>query len=223
MKILLIDDENELVFYVKKILVNAGNEVKSFGSLHEIMNEDFRWDFDVVILDLLLPEIPGKELINKMRKEKNQTPVLILSAVGEPLSKTDLLNLGADDYLTKPFDSQELLARVNALHRRAPNHSYVDQQAFGDYIFCRKENRIQKGEKEIFLTERESEVLDILLKSKGKTIRTTDLLQKIWHVNEGFHSNVVQATVHRLREKLLDGFGEDFITNIHGVGYRISQ
>jgi DNA-binding response OmpR family regulator len=221
MKILLIEDEQELVYFLKKILENAGNSVTSYASIQEALNPNYSYDYDLLILDLMLPGKPGSYLLKELRKRKVNIPVLVLSAINQITSKTDLLNLGADDYMTKPFDAQELLARINALYRRYIEIQYQDEIIFEEIVFYPKQNKVVRQSKEVLLTQKEGELLHFLIQNKGKTVRSQDILHKIWHANAGFHSNVLQATIRRLRQKIDSGFSKKLIHSIHGIGYRL--
>jgi len=223
MRILLIEDEQELVHFLKKILENAGNDVTAFPSLQGVLEPNHNFDYDLIILDLMLPGKPGSYLIKELRKKKLHIPVLVLSAIHQINSKTDLLNMGADDYMVKPFDAQELLARINALYRRYIEIQYTDEENYEDLTFYPKQNKIIRKKKEIFLTEKEGELLHFLLQNKEKTVRSQDILYKIWHANAGFHSNVLQATIRRLRQKIDSGFDQKLIHSIHGIGYRLAN
>ena len=222
MKILLIEDEQDLARFVKKILENAGNSVTWFPSLQEVLGGSYDWDHDLIILDLMLPDKPGSFLLEELRRLKISIPILVLSAKHDIDTKASLLNLGADDYLTKPFDARELLARINAISRRSFEMDHGNELVFADMIFYRKQNKVVRGDKEVQLTKREGELLDILFRHRGQIVRTQDILNKIWHAGSGFHSNIVQATVYRLRAKIDTGFKQRLIHSIHGVGYKLS-
>lgn len=222
MHILLIEDEKDLVIFLRKILENAGNKVASFHSLEEFTQSGYEHNYDLALLDLMLPGKSGRELVKDLRKENIHIPILVLSAMDQAPTKTELLNLGADDYLAKPFNTEELLARVNALYRRSMDSSYGDEIAYQDLRFFRKQNKAVRGAKEILLTEKEGDLLQFLMQNQEKVIRTSDILRRVWEAKSGYHSNIVQATIRRLRQKVDRGFDHKLIHNVHGIGYRLS-
>jgi two-component system, OmpR family, copper resistance phosphate regulon response regulator CusR len=222
MKILFIEDEEQLARFVRDILAYASHKVTWFPDLNEVLSGNYDWDCDMIILDLMLPGKPGYHLIDELKRLNISIPVLILSAKDDVDTKATMLNIGADDYLTKPFEARELLARINALSRRSIAADRQSEYVFEDMVFYRKQNLVERGGKKIFLTKKEGDLLNLLFQHKGQTLRTQDILRKIWHANAEFHSNIVQATIYRLRAKIDGGFKSKLIHCIHGIGYRLS-
>lgn len=222
MNVLLIEDEEKIAAFIEQVLESEKMEVTVCDSVEEAMGSNYPERHDIIILDLMLRGKPGEYLVNVLRKSRSNIPILVLSALGQINKKIELLNLGADDYLTKPFDAEELIARVNALYRRYLETKQDREMVLGDLVFYRKQNRAVRGDKEIFLTQKEGDVLDLLIRHQGKAVRTEDILMKVWQAKQGYHSNIVQATIRRLRKKIDDGFSHKLIRNIHGVGYMIA-
>lgn len=221
MNVLLIEDEHKIASFIEQILESEQMSVTTCDSVEDAVSHGYPDRHDVIILDLMLRGKPGEYLVGSLRKSRNNIPILVLSALGQISKKIELLNLGADDYLTKPFDAEELIARVHALYRRYLETKQDLEMKLGDLIFYRKQNRVMRGGKEIFLTQKEGDVLDLLIRHQGKAVRTEDILMKVWQAKQGYHSNIVQATIRRLRKKIDDGFDYKLIRNIHGVGYMI--
>jgi DNA-binding response OmpR family regulator len=223
MRILLIDDEKDLVYFLKRILVSSGHEVDAYESYELFQQNDKGEHYDLLILDLMLQGVQGSDVVKDLRRKNIRMPVLILSAISKTPTKTELLNLGADDYLTKPFEVEELMARLKALGRRSLGVNYQDALVYADLSFSPKEHTVTRDEKKVYLTEKEGKLLYELMQNPDKVVRTSDLLQMIWQASSGSQSNVVQATVRRLRKKVDTGSNIKLIHNIHGIGYSISS
>ncbi len=125
------------------------------------------------------------------------------------------------DFMTKPFDMNELLARIKAVYRRYLEKEYKDQENYGDIAFFWKQNKIVRSDKTIDLTQKEGALLKFLLQNRNRTVRNEDILSKVWEARVGFHSNVIQSTVRRLRKKIDSDFDHKLIRNVHGVGYTL--
>lgn len=221
MKILVIEDEEKILKFLEHVLTHEGHEVTLCESADDALENDYIVNHDLVILDLMLEGIQGDEFVQKIRKSKSNIPILVLSALGQISTKIDLLKMGVDDYMTKPFDAGELIARLEALYRRYLEIDVKDEEDYGEIKFYRKQNKVVRHGKEILLTNREGDLLAHLLKNEGKTVRTEDILAKVWHAKMGYHSNIVQATIRRLRKKIDEGFKFPLIRNVHGIGYSV--
>lgn len=219
MKVLILEDEVKLAEYTAEILSKEGYETTTCVSIEEAIKKGLEFEHDIIILDLMLVGKGGEHLVEHLRKNKSKVPVLVLSALDQINTKVSLINMGADDYMTKPFDDAELVARVNALHRRYLDTSYEDKQEFGDIAFYWKQNKLVRGAKEISLTNKEADLFHFLLQNNGKTVKVEDILKKVWQTKVGYHSNVVQSTIRRLRRKVDSDFDHKLIHNVHGVGY----
>ncbi len=221
MKILVLEDEKQLAEFIQKILEHEEHMVTVCPSIEEAMKHSYYDTHDLIILDLMLEGKSGDVLVKDLRSRKNNIPILVLSALSGVHSKVELLSQGADDYLTKPFDAQELLARIKALYRRHLDNGeqHEDFKQFESLTFFYKENRVIREGKVILLTEKECELLLYLIQNKGRTVRIGDILSKVWSSHARYHSNIVQSTVRRLRNKLDRGFSKRILKNIHGIGY----
>jgi len=219
MRILVIEDEEKLSSFLKIVLESEKNLVTVVDSIEEVFKNGYELSHDLIILDLMLAGKPGDELMAELKKRNVEVPVMVLSALNQIAKKVELLNLGADDYMTKPFDSQELLARIQSIHRRTIDIKKQDFIEVGNMSFYRKQNKVIREGKEIFLTPKESELLLFLIQKQGQLVKSEDILNKVWNKKAGFHSNILQATVKRLRQKIDQNFEERYISNVHGVGY----
>lgn len=222
MNILLIEDESKLSLFLKRVLESKKYTVMCAESVETARRENFIASADLLILDLMLPGESGRSFLQYLRKSNIDLPVLVLSAKDFVSTKVTVLEEGADDYLTKPFSADELLARVHALRRRYVTKTVEDEIVIDDFTFSRTQNRARRGGRDIFLTKKEADVLSFLITHRGKAVRNEDILVKVWHTKTDYHSNIVQATIRRLRKKIDDGFSYKLIRNIHGVGYMIA-
>ncbi|MFC1749723.1 response regulator transcription factor [Pseudomonadota bacterium] len=172
MKVLVIEDEEKILKFLEHVLTHEGYSITLCESADSALENNYVATHDLVILDLMLEGIQGAEFVQTIRKQKSNIPILVLSALGQIGTKIDLLNLGVDDYMTKPFDAGELIARVEALYRRYLEIDVKDEEDYGEIKFFRKQNKVVRHGKEILLTNREGDLLSHLLKNEGKTVRT---------------------------------------------------
>ncbi|MGL5831495.1 MAG: response regulator transcription factor [Candidatus Altimarinota bacterium] len=221
MNILVVEDNQELAEFLKFVLEEKGNKVVVCDSVEEVIGNGYeKLSHDLIILDLMLKGKRGENLIRELKKNKSNIPILVLSALGDTHTKVQMINLGADDYLTKPFNTDELLARLKALYRRYLQTGVQDREKFKDFTFFRKQNRLLREGKNIFLTSKESEVFEMLLRNRNKVVPLADLL-RIWDAEPGYHSNIVQSVVRRLRKKVDFGFDTKLVQTKHGIGYAL--
>jgi len=175
--------------------------------------------FDVVVLDIMLPGLSGYEVLRRLRAHGVGTPVLMLTAKDGEYELADALDLGADDYLTKPFSFVVLTARLRALVRRAPRPPEV--LVVGDLTVEPARRRVRRGEVEVSLTPREFALLEFLMRHKGVVVTKTDILSEVWDAHWHGPPNVVEVYVGYLRKKIDIPFGRDSIETHRGVGYRL--
>ena len=216
-KILIIEDESSISDFVKLELEYEGYQVSIKEDGREGLKEALENDYDLIILDIMLPSMNGFEICRRLKREKN-TPIIMLSAKDSVTDKVNGLQIGADDYIPKPFAIEELLARINAIFRRVDsldNHIVK----FKDLVINRNSRTVSRNDKEINLTNKEYELLMILLDNKDKVVTRDELLEKIWGYEYEPETNVTDVYVRYLRSKLNNENKEEYIQTIRSVGY----
>ena len=222
-RILLVEDEPGLVLTLTDRLISKGYEVASesdgeAGLAAALSPTD---PFDLIVLDVMLPKKSGLDVCRKLRQERNRTPILMLTAKGQLNDKVTGLQLGADDYLTKPFEMPELLARVEALLRRAPTRPGPQVFEFGTVRADWKNAIVTRGGKPVELSAREFQLLKYLIDHRGETIPREDLLSKVWGYDANMNTRTVDVHMVWLRQKLEDNPRyPEYIVTIRGFGYR---
>jgi len=222
MNVLLIEDEPRVAEFIDRGL-RAENHVVSLAHTgQDGLDLGHGHEFDVIIVDLMLPDIHGYDVCQRLRHAGVLTPILILSALDRPDDRVRGLRLGADDYLTKPFDFEELLARLEALVRRAKNFSAAPGDLkVGDLTFDRERLEVRCGDRRIDLTAKELALLELLMSAPGKVFSRTLILNNVWGYSEDPLTNVVDVYIARLRKKV-DGDGKNrLIETVRGRGYRV--
>jgi two-component system response regulator PhoP len=179
-------------------------------------------DYDLIVLDLMIPKVSGKEVLRSLRIRDGVTPVLILTAVSETRSTIDLLNLGADDYMTKPFDLGELIARARALIRRGKNVKQTSL-TIGDVTLSPTEQTVSVKGQMVELSPTEYRVLEYMMHHPRNIISKRELLEHLYDFTWEHHSNVIEAHVSNLRRKLRNATESTVIENLRGRGYRLSS
>ena len=219
MRLLLVEDEPTLAEAVAETLTKHNFIVDT--ARDGVSGLDFALSgiYDVIVLDIMLPRLSGLEVLKKLRRESVKTPVLLLSALGETEDKIKGLDTGADDYLSKPFQMGELLARLRALLRRPSEVLQDGLLRYGDITLNPHSLELRKNGKGFFLTKKECQLLEYLLVNKGIVLSTDTIIEKIWGYDSDITDNNVQAYVSFLRKKL--GLLETKVTvrNVRGVGY----
>jgi len=221
MNVLLVDDDKMLSSYMCKILIEADHGVMISTSIDSVIDSKLYEVNDLIILDLWLEKCSGIILLDYLRERGNTIPVFVVSGVVDANVKIDVLQCGADDYMAKPFDPAEFLTHVEALYSRHLESPNTKNHKFGTVIFNWVEAKVMRGEKEILLTSREVKFLKLLVANKGRVVRSIDILNKVWNVGQGYHSNILQSLVRRLRRRVDGGFDRKLIHNVHGVGYYV--
>ena len=217
MKLLIIEDDENILSFLKRGFDEDGYIVDSAldgkdGEYLASMNA-----YDVIITDWMLPYKSGIEIIKSLREKKVTIPIIMLSAKGEIEDKVTGLQYGADDYLAKPFSYQELVARVEALHRRDISKG-VNLISLGDIIINSDTQIVSKNDENIELTAKEYELLLFLIKHKSGYVSNAMIEEQLWNNQEHINSNVIQVTIYHLRKKL----GKEFIKSNRGLGYKIA-
>jgi two-component system OmpR family response regulator len=219
-RVLLVEDESRLAETVRRGLVAEGFVVDVENNGLDGLAAAETGDFDVVVLDIMLPELSGYQVLRELRTRQVWTPVLMLSAKDGEYDLADAFDIGADDYLTKPFSFVVLLARLRALVRRgAPARPTV--LAAGTLTLDPARRRLTRGHTVLTLTPREYAVLEFLLRHKGDVVTKADILRSVWDSNYEGGDNVVEVYIGYLRRKIDVPFGLNSIETIRGVGYRL--
>lgn len=222
MKILLIDDERQLTDALSAILKKNNYSVDVAYNGEDGLNLALTGIYDFIILDIMMPKIDGLTVLKILRQKKFDSPILMLSAKSETSDKIDGLNLGADDYLTKPFNTEELLARIRALLRRKDKFT-GDILTCGDISLNRDTLELSKGEKKIALGKKEFQILEMLMLNVGKIIDKEKFIEKIWGYDTEAEYNTIEVYVSFLRKKFNAVGAETEIKSVRGVGYTLGE
>ena len=224
MKILIVEDDARIGSFLQKGLEEAGYAVQLTADGFEARDLITTEPWDLFILDVMLPEIDGLQLAQLIRYKKIDTPVLMLSALGEADDKIKALDIGADDYLVKPVHFPELLSRIKALRRRYELH-YANDQVLecSDLTVNIETNSIQRSGTDIQLSAKEFKLLVYLLENKNKIVTRTQILNTVWNTNMDTFTNVVDVYISYLRNKIDNNFPEKLIKTIKGRGYMITD
>ena len=220
MKILLVDDERDLVDALSVILNQQKYSVDCAYNGEEGLDCALTGIYDLIILDVMMPKMDGITILRTLRQHKIDTPVLILSAKAEIQDKISGLNFGADDYLTKPFSTEELLARIKALLRRKEKYT-GDLISFGDISIDRDSFELSCGNNKITLGKKEFQILEMLLLNQGKILSKNLLIEKIWGYDNEAEYNNIEVYVSFIRRKLSAVNSSTEIKSIRGVGYTL--
>ena len=221
MRILIVEDDQKIASFVTHGLRAAGFAVdhadNGENGLHLAMTESY----DAAVIDIMLPKLDGWSLIETLRKKKINTPVIILSAKRSVDDRVKGLQTGGDDYLTKPFAFSELLARVQALIRRANGESEPTRLTVGPLSMNLLTREVFRADRKIDLQPREFALLEYLIRNSGRVVSKTMIMEHVWDYNFDPQTNVVEARMCRLRDKIDRGFTKKLIHTIRGVGYLI--
>jgi heavy metal response regulator len=217
--VLLVEDDPTIALFISKGLKEAGYAVDHAVDGREGLHLALSAPYDAAIIDIMLPSLDGLTLIETMRQHKVNTPVLILSAKRSVDDRVKGLQRGGDDYLTKPFSFSELLARVQALIRRASTTSEATRLSVGDLTMDLLTREVIRGRQRIDLQLREFSLLEYLMRNSGRVISKTLILEHIWNYSFDPQTNVVDVLVSRLRSKVDKGFETKLIHTVRGVGY----
>jgi DNA-binding response OmpR family regulator len=219
MRILVVEDNKELVALLTKALAHAGLDVDSAGNAGDAEICLKTMHYAAIVLDLGLPDADGLAVLDQMRRRRDQTPVLILSARGGLDDRITGLHKGASDYLVKPFAMDELIARIQTLLRRSPESEGGDVLTLGNVSFESESRQAKVAGKMLFLPPREADVLQVLLKRTGHTVSQEALEGQVFGMSQNVSSNAIEVYVHRLRRMLADAGANLAIHTIRGVGY----
>jgi two-component system, OmpR family, response regulator len=218
----VVEDEQRLAFLLRRVLLEERHTVDLAYDGQTGLDLALSDTYDVVILDVMLPGLDGLEVCRQMRAERIMTPVLMLTARGAVEDRVVGLNVGADDYLVKPFAMEELLARINALLRRRDRRfDEVPQLSAGDLTLDLVRHEARRAGRVIELTAKEFALLEYLMRHPGQVLTRTQIIDAVWRYDLEALSNVVDIYIHYLREKIDHGFSHALIKTVRGVGYKI--
>lgn len=219
MRILIVEDDKGIADYLSKGLRQIGYAVDSMGRAEEAITALQTAHYELAIIDLMLPEMSGEQLIERIRTNGDGIPIIILSAKREVNERVNGLQLGADDYLTKPFSFTELAARIAALLRRSRRIEADDKLIEGDLVLDRKRRQVYRGQDRIDLRPREFALLEYLVENKRQVMPKAMILEQIWDFYFDPQTNVLDVLIHRLRKKIDDPYEQKLIHTVRGVGY----
>ena len=222
MHILVVEDEQRLAYLLRRVLLEERHTVDLAHEGHTGLNLAESGTYDIVILDVMLPGLDGLEICRQMRADGIMSPVLMLTARGAVEDRVAGLNVGADDYLTKPFAMEELLARINALlRRRDRSFEAAHQLHVDDLTLDLVRHEARRAGHVIELTAKEFALLEYLMRHPGQVLTRTQIIDAVWRYDLEALSNVVDIYIHYLREKIDRGFSRPLIKTVRGVGYKI--
>jgi two-component system, OmpR family, response regulator len=222
MRVLVVEDEKKTASFVRKALQAEGFAVDVCHNGNDALAAAAGTPFDVLVLDIMLPGRDGLGVLKQLREKRNSTPVLLLSARGEVNERVEGLNAGADDYLPKPFELAELVARVRALTRRNQDHKSTVLRV-ADLTLDTTTHQAQRAEKMIELTTREYRLLEFLMRSTGRLCGRMMILEKVWDYDFDPGTNLVDVYVRRLREKIDADFNVKLLHTVRGSGYVLKE
>lgn len=220
MRILVVEDQKDLNEIIVRKLTNEHYTVDTCYTGDEAQDFMRCAEYDGIILDIMLPGITGIGILKEMRAAGDATPVLLLTAMGSVEDRVAGLDAGADDYLVKPFDFDELMARVRAMIRRGGERA-TSIMTVGDLSLDTASRQVKRGEREIILTAKEFGILEYLMQNKGRVLSRDKLANHIWNYDYDGGSNVIDVYVHHLRKKVDSDFDEKIIVTVKGAGYMI--
>jgi DNA-binding response OmpR family regulator len=220
MKILVVEDEKKIASFVRKGLEAQGFVVDVSHHGDEGFTLATTQPYDAVVLDIMLPGKDGLSILRNLRERKNPLPVILLTARGELNERLEGLNLGADDYLTKPFHIEELIARLHAVTRRAGGSSQ-SILTVADLSLNLLTREVRRGEQPIELTTREFSLLEHLMRAPGRVLTRVEICERVWEYHFDPGTNLVDVYIQRIRKKVDGDFPEKLIETIRGVGYRM--
>ena len=223
MRILIVEDDHKIAQFVMKGLKQAGFAVDHAADGEEGRHLLRSEPYDAAIIDIMLPKVDGLTLVGSLRETGRRTPVIFLSAKREIDDRVKGLQVGGDDYLVKPFAFSELLARLQALVRRASGTSEAHVLAVGDLKLDIAKRRVTRAGKLIELQPREFSLLEYMMRNVGTVVFKTTIMEHVWDYNFDPGTNVVEACVCRLRVKLNEDAGRDLIRTVRGVGYVLEE
>lgn len=223
MKILLIEDEIGIANFISEGLKLDKYVVDTAYQGYDGMDLALTNEYDLIVLDLMLPDIDGLEICKELRRSQLNIPILMLTAKNTIEDKISGLDSGADDYLTKPFDLDELLARVRALLRRGQKNVTGNVITIGNLVLDTKTHEVRRGNRKIELTNKEFKLLEFLMRRPNEVTSRNDILEHVWDTDVDPFSNTVEVHIRYLRQKIDGKFAKKMIKTIRGSGYKITD
>ncbi len=221
MRLLIIEDDADAADYLVKAFREVGHIADHAADGDEGLALALEGGYDVLIVDRMLPKRDGLSVIGALRAKQIETPVLILSALGQVDDRVKGLRAGGDDYLPKPYSFSELLARIEVLARRRGGRNEDTVYRVGDLELDRLSHRVSRGETEIVLQPREFRLLEYLMRHAGQVVTRTMLLENVWDYHFDPQTNVIDVHISRLRSKIDKGFTQPLLHTVRGAGYMI--
>ena len=219
MRILYVEDDPEAREFVQKALAQHGYVVDLAEDAAVGLERATGEAYDLLVLDVMLPDLSGFEVLRRLREQGVETPALFLTAQGDVSNRIEGLNLGADDYLAKPFAFAELLARIRAIGRRSLDRPPAERMEIADLVVDVKAHRVERAGRRVDLTPKEFNLLVYLVQNASQVVSRTMLVEKVWGYGFDAHNNVIDVHVNRLRKKVDRGFGTKLIHTVKGIGY----
>ncbi len=224
MRILLLEDDRQGAAYLVKGLTESGHVVDHAADGEDGLHLALTGEYDVLIVDRMLPKRDGLAVVRMLRADERPTPVLVLSALGEVDDRVQGLRAGGDDYLVKPYAFSELLARLDALARRQRLTSVMPQRLqVGDLELDLFSHRVTRAGKLISLQPREQRLLEYLMRNAGQVVTRTMLLERVWDLHFDPQTNVIDTQISRLRGKIDRGFERPLLHTLRGIGYKLDE
>ncbi|MBU3021471.1 response regulator transcription factor [Aestuariibacter sp. A3R04] len=223
MKALIVEDDLTVAEHIQAGLASAGHQCFHQSDGQSGLNCALDETFDLVILDIMLPALDGFSVLEQLRTAKPALPVLLLSAKSQVDDKVRGLRSGANDYLTKPFAIEELLARAEGMTGRATPEAKETELSVGDLTLDLLRRKVTRGDSEINLQAKEFQLLECLLRNRGKVVTRSMLLERVWNYHFDPQTNLIDVHISRLRQKVDKTFNIPLIETVRGTGYRISE
>jgi two-component system OmpR family response regulator len=223
MHILLIEDDPSVANFVEKGFIDKGHIVTHAATGVDGLGLAKDEDYDAIIVDRMLPELDGLSIIEALRNEKDNTPILVLSALGEVTDRIDGLKVGADDYLSKPFDFEELYTRIEVLVRRRDIDTPITRLKVADLELDLLAHEARRAGQKLLLQPREFRLLEYLMRHAGQIVTRTMLLENVWDYHFDPQTNVIDVHISRLRQKIDKEFDTQLLLTVRGSGYVLND
>jgi heavy metal response regulator len=221
-RILIVEDETKVASFIKRGLEEEHYAVDVAEDGKEAVELVDSYDYDLAILDIMLPELDGLSVLSHIRSVGKSTPVILLTAKDMVEDKVKGLDMGADDYLTKPFAFEELLARIRVLLRRGKPEESL-KLSIADLVLDPVTHKVTRDGKKISLTTKEYSLLEYLLRNQGRVLTRTMISEHVWDIKHDTFTNVIDVYVNYLRNKIDKGYSKKLLHTIRGVGYKLEE